>query len=356
MSFKEELTTLVFDWGDTLMVNYPQYDGPMVNWPVVAAVDGTIAALRQLKQKYTLLVATNAAASNAGQVEAALERAGLGHLFEYVYTYQELHSRKPDPAFFHALQDKTGQMPGSLAMIGDDYSVDVIGAWQSGWHTIWYNPGKQAAPALNPLHHAELHNFHQLPDLLARAGRPGVNECAAWTVQAGTNAALAGHVQAVAAVAYQLAVWLRGAGVEVDVLLAHRGGLLHDLAKLAPLTSEGQRDHGERGAQLLEQRGQLELAEIARRHPLHRIDDPQRRPLTWEQKLVYLADKLVEGSTVVSFERRLDSLRARYPQHAAGFDALVPSIHRLIEETCQAAGFPAAELTERLQGAFFPKP
>jgi len=30
-----ERRCVLFDWGDTLMVDYPEYDGPMVEWPEI---------------------------------------------------------------------------------------------------------------------------------------------------------------------------------------------------------------------------------------------------------------------------------------------------------------------------------
>ncbi len=32
---------ILFDWGDTLMRVFPEYDGPMYAWPRVEAVEGT---------------------------------------------------------------------------------------------------------------------------------------------------------------------------------------------------------------------------------------------------------------------------------------------------------------------------
>ena len=120
------LTTLVFDWGDTLMLNDLTQSGPMARWPKVSAVAGAAEALAQLKGRYHLAVAANAADSRSRDVRAALARVGLDSFFEAVFTSGELGSRKPDPAFFQSMQSVLGIEPSQAVMIGDDYRVDVL--------------------------------------------------------------------------------------------------------------------------------------------------------------------------------------------------------------------------------------
>lgn len=342
---------IVFDWGDTLMTTFPEYDGAMVDWPRVAAEAGAAEALEELSGRWRLLVGTNAANSSAAQVGAALQRAGLGGFIERVFTVHELGSRKPEPGFYRALQEQTGLAAHQLVMVGDDYPVDVAGAWQTGWQTVWYNRSGRAAPGLQPLHDREVTHLSALPAALEAPALPGYGESTAWLLQHGASAGLLAHVQTVAALAYQMAVWLRAAGQPVDTLLAHRGGLLHDLAKLWRAPSGERGDHGARAAALLESRGQPALAQIARRHMLHQVLDAEFAPRTWEEKLVYFADKLVEGSRVATVEERLNSLRQRYPQHVQTTNAAAPLILRMQEELCAVMGFPVEELHGRLVAA-----
>jgi len=342
---------LVFDWGDTLMTTFPESSGAMVDWPKVAAEPGAVDALAQLIRRYRLLVGTNAANSSAAQVQAALDRAGLGGYIERVFTVHELHSRKPEPGFYRALQQLTGLPTHQIVMVGDDFNVDISGAWQAGWRSVWYNPGAVAAPALFPLQDAEVTHLSALPAVLAAPSLPGVQQCTAWLIHQRASTGLLAHVQAVAALAYQMAVWLRASGQSVDPLLAHRGGLLHDLVKLAPPPPGPAADHGARAAVLLLEHQQPALAEIANRHLLHLILDANRAPRTWEEKLVYLADKLVEGSRPVTLEERLASLRRRYPANTGEIEASAPAIHHLQTELCAHLGLAPQELTPRLTNA-----
>jgi putative nucleotidyltransferase with HDIG domain len=352
----KELTTLVFDWGDTLMKVFPQYSGPMADWPEVAAVEGAPQALAQLHQKYRILVATNAADSSAAQIQAAFARVGLDPFIDAIYTFHELGSRKPDPAFYRSIEKIAGQPASQWVMIGDRYADDISSAWQTGWHTLWFNPNYIPAPGLLPVQSAEISRFADLPAVLERPFLPGIQTCLAYMFQEGTSANLIQHVQRVAAISYQMALWLLASGQAVNPLLAHRGGLLHDLAKLSKKTSSNSENHGERAALILEAYHQPEIAQIARRHMLFAVLDPTGKPATWEQKVVFMADKLVEGGRVVSLEQRLAALQHRYPQHKEEMIKAAPAIQELQSELCAALGLSEDDLINQLQQAVMGKP
>ena len=343
-------TTLVFDWGDTLMQVFPQYTGPMSAWPEVEALPGAAQALAELKDKYKLVVATNAINSRSRQVRQALARAGLDDFFSAIFTARELGARKPALAFFHALQSVLHQEPRQLLMIGDSYRDDILGAQLAGWTTVWFNPSGKASPGLLPLHDLEITRWQELPSALASPRLPSYTTCLSWLQEQEIPYNLLDHVQGVAAAAYQLAVWLRAAGQAVDPLLAHRGGLLHDLAKLK--AADRRISHGELAGLMLKDRGYPQLAEIAHRHMLFSLIEPDTQPLTWEQKLVYFADKLIERGRLASLEERIAGLRQRYPQDSQQISAILPVLRTLENEICTAAGFPASELIQRLKASF----
>jgi putative nucleotidyltransferase with HDIG domain len=350
------VTALVFDWGDTLMRVFTEYDGPMVDWPQVAAVEGAGQVLQQLQEHYRLFVATNAAESSAQLVGAALQRAGLDHYFERIFTMHELGCLKPDPAFFHALSRQI-TIPGeACVMIGDDLRADISGSLQAGWRAVWLNPSNQATPGLLPLHDADISRLAQLSSALSALDLPRFQTCLNWLLAEGSPHNILTHVMTVAALSYRMALWMRARGSEVNPLLAHRGGLLHDLTKAASFSSENKsKDHGEVAAHLLMKLQQPQLAEIARRHLLFRPLEQDSRPETNEQKLVYFMDKLVEGSHLVSLEERIDHLRQRYHLDPAKLDALMPHLHGLRAELCAQAGFHPDDLISRMKAALFDK-
>jgi putative hydrolase of the HAD superfamily len=327
---------VLFDWGDTLMRVFPEYRGPMVDWPRVEAVPGVKEALENLHSRCTLVVATNAADSGASLVFAALERAGLGGYFSAVFTVRELGAAKPDPGYFQAALSALGCSPAEAVMVGDSYPVDVIGARQAGLRAVWYNPRLEAAPSLPPEQDGDLPRMEDLPGLLEDLHLPDVATCRAWQAAEDMPPNIVAHSNAVAGAAYWMAVWLRQAGQAVDPLLAHRGGLLHDLDKFKTL-HQGNR-HGALSYELLTARGQPALAEIARRHNLPAVLDSQAGWQTWEQKLVFYADKLVEGDRLVPLAGRFQALKARYPAYAGQIERSAPLVYALEAGLCARLG------------------
>ena len=245
---------IAFDWGNTLMLELPQFTGAMADWPEVTAVNGAQPMLAELSVHARLVVASNAVDSDAAKVRAALQRVNLDSFISSIFTSHEISAKKPQPEFFHSIENNL-DAKGLFAMVGDSYASDVIGGWQAGWLAIWYNPSGNSAPGLLPVHDLEIKHLLDLPPAFDQPRLPGLIQCQTWLIEQGASANLLLHVQAVSAIAYQLAVWLRGAGETVDPLLAHRGAMLHDLAKVSSLRTPGI-NHGEAAARILDTRGQ----------------------------------------------------------------------------------------------------
>lgn len=342
---------LVFDWGDTLMKVLPQYSGPMANWPEVAEVEGAVEALEGCLGHCTMVVATNATDSSAEAVWQALRRVGFGEYFKAVFTSHELNSRKPEIKFFRQIESVLGLPSHQIVMIGDHFPVDIVGAKAAGWKAVWYNPDRRSAPGLLPLQDAEVAHLSGLPEALQHLNLPDLTTCLGWLAERGVTYNILAHVQLVSAAAYLLAVWLHAQGISVDPLLTQRAALLHDIAKIDSISMKQERgvhgDHARLARDLLNQREQPAIAEIADRHMIS--PDPQRQPQTWEQKLVHYADKLAEGSRLVSLEERLAALQRRYADFAGEIEASQPQLLALQDEICQRLGWTPAELMDKLR-------
>jgi HAD superfamily hydrolase (TIGR01509 family) len=349
MTIPSDVTTLVFDWGDTLMATDTRFEGAMVDWPEVQAVPGAQDTLAALHRRFHLVVATNAANSNTVQIRAALARVGLADFISEIFSFAEIGARKPDPLFFQRVALALHAAPHELVMVGDIYAVDIPGARRAGWRAVWYNPAGGAAPGPSPLHDLEIRSMADLPQALARMDLPDALTCQVWYLEQNGPANLWQHVEAVGLAAYHLAVWLRATGYPVDPLLAHRGGLLHDIAKISSQGTD--LNHGQMGARLLNEHAQPILAEISLRHLLYSLLDPENRPRTWEEKIVHFADKICEGARIVEWEERLRGLCQRYPSHAKAMQACTPAVLALQAELAGAAGIPSAELVTRLRQA-----
>lgn len=347
-------TTLVFDWGDTLMKVFPQYTGPMADWPEVSPVEGAADALRALSASGPLVVAANARESDVPQVWRALKRAGLDKYIQAVFTSQVLgNAQKPEPLFFRQIESVMDLASCQLVMIGDDYARDILGAKSAGWRAIWYNPGYQPAAGAVPLHDVEIADLSELPAAASRPPLPNYSACLVWLAERGTPFNILAHVNLVAAAAYLMALWLAQSGEPINPVLAHRGGLLHDLAKMDSIRAGKERgesgDHADMARVFLEARGQPELAQIADRHMIYNDPNYARRPLTWEQKVVNYADKLADNSRLVSIAERLEGLKARYPNETASLEASLAALAPLQAEICSRLSLTPAALVERLR-------
>jgi HAD superfamily hydrolase (TIGR01662 family) len=161
---------IIFDWGGTVMWEFPQYNGPMVDWPEVRGMPNIESVLQTLHTRYKLALATNAAASGADQVRAALHRLNLDHYFDVIISAKELGHNKPEPAFFHAVLAECGCTPDSAVMVGDSISRDVLGAQRVGMRAVWYHWNDDPLPSyITP--DAEIHDLAELPDAIAELDR-----------------------------------------------------------------------------------------------------------------------------------------------------------------------------------------
>ena len=156
---------------------------------------------------------------------------------------------------------------------------------------------------------------------------------------------IVGHSEAAARLGVFLAERLNDAGRTVDVDLVDRACLLHDLFRVCefpledfsafepPVTEadkatwrrlkaqyDGTR-HEDAVAAFLSEAYPV-LAETIRKHRYTAIVDGQDKPRTWEEKLVYYADKRVMHDAIVPLRERLDEAHSRNAarRKAAGFD------------------------------------
>ncbi|MBI5619757.1 HDIG domain-containing protein, partial [Candidatus Gottesmanbacteria bacterium] len=102
------------------------------------------------------------------------------------------------------------------------------------------------------------------------------------------------HVTLVAEVAVGLArqCQMPNAKCQINEQLLLAGALLHDIDKnAAKLPGE---QHPDTAVRILNTEGMEEVAALVKAHPLHAILDPLTAPKTWEEKILFLADKMVK--------------------------------------------------------------
>ena len=53
--------------------------------------------------------------------------------------------------------------PATTLYVGDSYDNDVVGAFNGGWHSMWFNHrGRSLKPGIKPVYDVAIDNFEQL--------------------------------------------------------------------------------------------------------------------------------------------------------------------------------------------------
>ena len=173
--------------------------------------------------------------------------------------------------------------------------------------------------------------------MAAREGLPDAGRCLTLLAEQGVPRARIDHSLIVTAVATALGSALNERRQYLIAPLVTAGALLHDVAREQPR-------HAEAGAALLESLGYPRVAAVVRPH-VHlgrRADDEPD-----EAQVVYLADKLVQGSSVVGldarFAARLDRLAGDPAARAAVLERKDEAV-RVLRRVEQVLGAPVDEV------------
>lgn len=96
------------------------------------------AALDFLAARFPLVSITN------GNADVA--RCGLGMYFQAAISAREFGVGKPDPRIFHAAAGAVDTMPENILHVGDDATLDALGALNAGMQAAWVNRGDHPWP------------------------------------------------------------------------------------------------------------------------------------------------------------------------------------------------------------------
>lgn len=95
--------------------------------------------LHYLSEKYKLHILSNGFEETQ---HTKLRSSGIHHFFENIITSDGAGYRKPDVKIFeHALEAASAKSDESI-MVGDGLEVDIAGARNAGWDTVFFNPLK----------------------------------------------------------------------------------------------------------------------------------------------------------------------------------------------------------------------
>ena len=132
--------------------------------------------------------------------------------------------------------------------------------------------------------------------------------------------------------------------------LVYVAGLLHDIDKnISWKTGE---THPDAGVRILRSLGYDEVATLVKKHPLHAILDPTITPVTLEEKIVYLADKMTKYE-VISVDERFALWRAESltPEEQSILSAAYPIVKQLELEICDMIQMSPDEMRNTCKNA-----
>jgi FMN hydrolase / 5-amino-6-(5-phospho-D-ribitylamino)uracil phosphatase len=122
----------------------------------VMLFEDALPALEFLSARYPIVAVTNG--------NADLQRIGLGAFFRASICAREFGVGKPDPRIFHAAAGAVDLTPEHVLHIGDDATLDALGALNAGMQAAWLNRGDAPWPH-EPEPHVTLAHLWELIDL-----------------------------------------------------------------------------------------------------------------------------------------------------------------------------------------------
>lgn len=125
----------------------------------VTLFEDAVLALEFLSSRYPLVAVSNG--------NADIKRIGIDGYFKANISAQQFGVGKPDPRIFHAAAGAVDVQPIEVLHVGDDATLDVLGALNCGMQTVWVNRSDQlwAHPAVP---HETVATLTELCDLFPR--------------------------------------------------------------------------------------------------------------------------------------------------------------------------------------------
>jgi FMN hydrolase / 5-amino-6-(5-phospho-D-ribitylamino)uracil phosphatase len=119
----------------------------------VTLFDDARPALEFLSARFPLVSISNG--------NADLQRVGLGSFFRASISAREFGVGKPDPRIFHAAAGAVDLTPEDVLHVGDDATLDALGALNAGMQAAWVNRADNLWPhEMQP--HVALGNLDEL--------------------------------------------------------------------------------------------------------------------------------------------------------------------------------------------------
>lgn len=153
------------------------------------------------------------------------------------------------------------------------------------------------------------------------------------------------HVEAVAKLAIYIAqaIQTKNPTITINVELLEAAALLHDIDKNIPRKSGEQ--HPQTAVRVLTELGFVEVAKVVAHHSVHFILDERTAPKTWEEKILFLADKMTKYE-VIGVEHRFKLwYKENLPKEVMmQLETALPKVKQLEDELLGLAGTTEADV------------
>lgn len=150
---RESIRLALYRAGDDALLAEPAFEAFFAERQKVQLFDDALPALEFLSARFPLVALSNG--------NADLQRIGLARYFQAAISAREFGAGKPDPRIFHAAAGAVDLLPQDLLHVGDDATLDVLGALNAGMQTIWVNRGEHLWPYAD-LPHATVGDLAEL--------------------------------------------------------------------------------------------------------------------------------------------------------------------------------------------------
>jgi FMN hydrolase / 5-amino-6-(5-phospho-D-ribitylamino)uracil phosphatase len=153
---RESIRLALFRAGENPLLAEPAFEVFFAERQRVMLFEDALPALEFLSARYPLVALTNG--------NADLERVGLARYFRGCISAREFGVGKPDARIFHAAAGALDVRPEQVLHIGDDATLDALGALNAGMQAAWLNRGDSPWPH-DPEPHVTVAHLSELVDL-----------------------------------------------------------------------------------------------------------------------------------------------------------------------------------------------
>lgn len=289
--------------------------------------EDTIPTLELLKKDYRLGVISNYP-GDPKEILNDMKNFGLSHYFEKTIVSSELQFQKPSRYLYSQVLKAMNLKPWECVFVGNSIPEDIWGAVLSGISGLYIDKVEN-----NDLHPGyTIKTLLEIPKAIKRIEeewknhRPNFGQSIELLRKYQIPEGIVRHSILVYLVADYMSASLMNSGVVIDRKLVNSAALLHDIGKSPRGLGCGNSHHGKIGGEIVIGEGFPQLKDPIIKHVVGKLRENNWE--SWEEKIVYYADKLVTDR-VITVDERMDDLIVRYPSFIEHFVESRPLIKEM---------------------------